>query len=90
MIYKWEPQIVTFGLAEFDQILWFNLTAKFPGLLKSGLSLHEEGFSYTKGRKCETKSKNQKFQVHNAWKSLNAWKKLSCFNADNFKFSQCR
>lgn len=48
-----------FGLAEFDQILFdqiqFNLTAKFPGLLKSGLFLHKEDVSYTKERGCESK-----------------------------------
>lgn len=40
IIYKWEPQIVVIGLAEFDQLLWFNHTVEFPELLTSKLSLH--------------------------------------------------
>lgn len=33
IIYKWEPQIVIFGLAELDKIFWCTLNAQFPGLL---------------------------------------------------------
>lgn len=33
IIYKWEPQIVVFGLAELDKILWFTLNAQVLGLL---------------------------------------------------------
>lgn len=76
IFHKWEPQIVVFGL-ELDQILWFNLTAKFPGL----------GFPHTKrafriprrGRGEVRKSRGQKLQVHYAWNFLNAWKKTKLF-----------